>query len=240
MSRFVTLTGLALRELWISFRLLGVVGALLLAGMPAALLPHVLTPDLAGAPPDPLTWLAAALGAALALASGLAAATMATERRRGTAGWMAVRGVGRPTIVLAWFAAFAVLLVVGLVPTALLAWLALGVAVLPAGPLPLAASIAAAGCAGLAGIAVGLLSGSILAPWAAAAATAFPVGAVLVSTALGFSGWSTLPASGIGVLATLDTAARPLADAVRGAGAALATAAVALLLAVMGFDRAEL
>jgi hypothetical protein len=42
------------------------------------------------------------------------------------------------------------------------------------------------------------------------------------------------------VLATLDTAARPVADALRAGGLALGLAAVLLVLAVMAFDRADL
>ena len=40
MRRFGTVTVLALRELWISFRALLVVGVLILAALPSALLPH--------------------------------------------------------------------------------------------------------------------------------------------------------------------------------------------------------
>ncbi len=240
MSRFATLTGLALRELWITFRLLLVVALLLAAGLPAALLPHMVTPDLTGAPPDTLGWFALALAAALALVSGIAAATLAGERRRGAAGWMAVRAVPRASILLAWFAAFGLLVVLGLIPTALLAWLALGAAILPTGPLPLVAVTASAACTALAAVALGLLSGSLLPPWQALVLATLPAAAVLLTAAAGQGGWWTLPAGGLDVLARLDTVARPVADALRSGGAALGGAALTLVLAAAAFERADL
>ena len=240
MSRFLTLVGLALRELWISFRLLVVMALLIGAGLPAALLSQAVTPDLAGAPPDALGWFALALAAALALVSGIAAATLADERRRGAAGWMAVRAVPRASIVLAWFTAFGALLTLGLVPLALLAWLSLGAAVLPGGALPLVAVTASAGCTGMAAIALGLLSGSLLPPWPALVVAALPTAAVLLLTAAGQAGWWSLPAGGLDVLARLDAAARPVADAMRAGGAALGVAAVTLVLATAAFERADL
>lgn len=239
MSRFLTLAGLALRELWISFRLLVVVGVLLLAGLPVALLPHSVAPALPDAPPDPLTWFALALSAALALIAGVAAATLASERRRGVAGWMAVRAVPRQTIVLAWFAAFGLLLALGLVPSGLVAWFALET-VLPGGAWPLVAATLAVGCTGLASLAVGLLAGSLLPAWPAAVLSALTVAGLLLAATTGrLDAWG-LPAGGLEVMATLDTAARPVADALRAAGAALGAAAVVLVLAVVAFERAEL
>ena len=240
MTRFRTLVGLALRELWISFRLLLVLALLLLAGLPAALLPHAVTPDLAGAPPDALGWFALALAGALSLVAGISAATLAGERRRGAAGWMAVRAVPRASIVLAWFTAFAALVLLGLVPTALLVWLSLGAAVLPGGPIPLVAVTASAGCTGLAAIALGLLSGSLLPPWPALVAATVPAAALLLLSAAGQGGWWTVPAGGLDTLARLDAAARPVADALRAGGVALSVAAAALVLAVAAFERADL
>ena len=203
MTRFATLTGMALRELWISFRLLLVLGALLLAALPAALLPHVMSPDLAGAPPDPLTWQAIGLCLALGLVAGVAAGTLAAERRRGTAGWLTGRSVPRAAVAVSWFAAFAVLLVAGLAPLAAVTWLSLS-PFLPDGPLPLVAAMVAAGSAGLAAVAAGLVLGAALPP------------------------------------ATLDTAARPVADGLRAAGVALSLAAVLLVVCVLVFERADL
>jgi hypothetical protein len=242
LTRFAMLTGLALRELWISFRLLLVLGAVLLASLPAALLPHVMSPDLAGAPPDPLTWQAVALCVALALVAGVAAGTLAAERGRGTAGWLAGRAVPRATVALSWFAAFAVLLVAGLVPLGVVTWLSLS-PFLPDGPLPLVAGMVASACAGMAGIGGGLVLGAALPTWPAAALAALATGGALLACVLlqGATGaWWGLPGDGLRILATLDTAARPVADGLRAAGAALGLAAVLLVLSVIVFERADL
>lgn len=235
----MTLTGMALRELWISFRLLVVLGALLVAGLPAALLPPVMSPDLAGAPLDPLGWLALATAAAMALAAAIAAATLASERRRGTAGWMAARAVPRATIALSWFVAFALLLSIGLVPVAAVAWFALGPFLL-GGPAALVAAAAATACVGGATLAIGLLAGAALPRWPAAAVAALVATALLVPPVLGASAPWWLPADGLRVLAELDSAARPLADSLRAAGVALGVAAVVLVATVVTFERADL
>lgn len=240
MSRLPALLAMALRELWISFRLLLVLALLLLAGLPAVLLPNTVTPRLAGAPLDALEWLSLGLAVALSLVAGIAAVTLSTERTRGSAGWMVVRTVPRASILLAWFCAFAVLLLVGFAPTAVLAWLSLGVAVLPEGPMPLAAAMVSAACVGLAAIALGLLVGSLLPPWPALVLTTAPVAALLVLAAAGEGAWWTLPAGGLDILAELDTAPRPVADALRAGGAALGVAAVTFFLAAAAFERADL
>jgi hypothetical protein len=198
------------------------------------------TPDLAGAPPDALGWFALTLAGALALVAGIAAATLAGERARGAAGWMAVRAVPRASIVLAWFTAYGLIAVLGLVPTALLAWLSLGATVLPSGPLPLVAVTASAWCTGLAAIALGLLAGSLLPPWPALLVTLLLAAALLLPAAAGIGGWLTLPAGGLEGLARLDTAPRPIADALRAGGTALGTGAATLVLAVAAFEHADL
>lgn len=230
---------MAVRELWISFRLLLVAGTLLLSGLPAALLPPVLSPDLAGAPPDPLTWLAVAVAAALTLAAAVAAATLATERRRGTAGWMVARAVPRATIALSWFAAFALVVALGIVPVAVAAWLVFGPFILgEAGAL--AAAAVATACAGWAAIAFGLFAGAALPRWPAAVGAVLAGGALLVPPAFGQAGPWWLPADGLRVLGELDTTARPVADSLRAAGVALGLAAVVLVGAVVTFERADL
>ena len=238
----MTLTGMALRELWISFRLLLVVGALLLAALPAALLPHVMSPNLAGAPPDPLTWQAVALSAALALAAGVAGGTLASERRRGTAGWFTARAVPRATVALTWFAAFGVLLAIGLLPLAVVTWLSLS-PFLPDGPLPLVSGVIGACGAGLAAVAAGLLLGAFLPPLPAVLLATLVTGGALLASAMGqgpSGAWWALPGDGMRVLATLDTAARPVADGLRAAGAALGVTAVLLVLCVVAFERTDL
>jgi hypothetical protein len=100
--------------------------------------------------------------------------------------------------------------------------------------------MASTACAGLAAISLGLLAGATL-PWLiSAVGTALASGALLLPPVLGQAGWWWLPADGLRVLATLDTAARPVADALRAGGLALGLAAVLLVLAVVAFERADL
>lgn len=240
MKRFVAVAGLALHELWISFRLLLVVAALLLASLPAALLPHALSPGLAGAPPDAARWYSLALAGALLLAAAVASVTLARERRRGTAGWLVGRAVPRATVLLAWFAAFTLVLVVALVPVGVVGWLSLEDTLPPTGPAPFMAAIGGAAAAGLAALALGLLAGAILQPLAAGLGTLLLAGPPLLGAATGQWGWVALPGGGLEVLAGLATERRPIADALLATGVALATCAVLLLVSMAVFERAEL
>lgn len=236
----MAVAGLAMHELWISFRLLLVVAAILLASLPAALLPSTLAPGLAGAPLDAFTWYAVALAGALLLAAVVAAATLARERRRGTAGWMVGRAVPRATVLLGWFAAFGIIVAAALLPSAIVGWLSLENALPPTGPAPFAAALAGALAAGLAAMALGLLAGSVLQPAAAALATLLVAGPPLLGAATGQWGWAAQPAGGLEVLAGLATARQPIADALLGSGTALAICAALLLAAMAAFERAEL
>lgn len=232
--------GLALHELWISFRLLLVVGAVMLASLPAALVPHSIAPNLAGAPPGSLGWFAIALAAALVAVAALAAGTLAAERRRGTAGWMAMRAVPRSVILLAWFAAFGLLVGIALVPAGLVGWFSLENALPPTGPLPFVAALGASGMAGLAALALAMLAGSLLPTVIAMAATALLAGPPLLGAATGQWGLAALPGGGLAVLAGLEVSARPVADALLGAGLALGLTAVFLAAAAAAFERADL
>ncbi|HSM37873.1 MAG TPA: hypothetical protein VK838_00960 [Candidatus Limnocylindrales bacterium] len=232
--------GLALHELWISFRLLLVVGVVMLASLPAALVPHSTAPNLAGAPPDSLGWFAIALAAAMVAVAALAAGTLAYERRRGTAGWMAVRAVPRSVILLAWFAAFGLLVTAALVPAGLVGWFSLVNALPPTGPGPFIAALLACGMAGLAALALAMLAGSLLPPPFAIVATALLAGPPLLGAATGQWGLAALPGGGLAVLAGLGGATRPIADALLSAGVALSLTAVLLVAAAAAFERADL
>jgi hypothetical protein len=240
MSRFATLTWLALRELWISFRLLAVIVLLIASAAPVVLLPHTVAPDLAGAPLDPLAWFAVALGGALTLVAAIAAFTAGRERERGTAGWLYLRAVPRPSILLGWFSAFALAVLLGLVPAAALAWLATGGGLASAGPLAYGVAVGATFFAGLVAVAAGLLLGFALPAPAAVAITVVAAAALLLTAAVGGVGWAPLPASGLALLGHLDGAARPVADALRGAGSALAASAILLLAGGAALQRADL
>jgi hypothetical protein len=242
--RFGTVTGLALRELWISFRLLPAVGVVILAALPGAMFPHI-TPALAPTPlASPLAWFAIGLAIALGLVGGLAAAAISRERHRGSAGWLVIRAVPRPVILLGWFAAFVLLLLVGLVPAALLAWLTVAG---PAGdvtdPWPFVAPVIGAWAAGAAAVALGLLLGTVLAPWPAGLLTlAISVGVLVVAVlgAVPELSAAPAPAAGLAILGDLPNQARPVADALRASGTALLIAAVALILATAVLGRSDL
>jgi hypothetical protein len=234
MTRFGTVTGLALRELWISFRLLLVVGVVILAAVPSAVLPHA-TPALATDPLDsPLQWFAIGLALAMGVISGMAAAVLSLERQRGSAGWLVIRAVPRPIILLGWFAAFVLLLLAGLLPAATLVWLTVGSPASDAGDAwPFVAPLAGAAAAGAAAVGGG---------------PAGVIGLLLTATILLLAALGTAPAlsaapapaAGLAILGDLTHQARPIADALRAAGTALVAAAVALILAAAALERADL
>ena len=239
MTRLGTLTGMALREMWISFRLMPVIGLPMIGGMAVIALP----PDVAGvtAIGGAGFWYAIVAGAAISVASAIAAGTIAQERQRGTVAWMAVRAVPRSSVLFSWFLAFAILLVVGLALGSFGAWLAaIGRAETSPDPLPFAAAVAAAASTALAGVAAGLLIGTTL-PTLPATLLALAVSAPLVVAAfVAPLSALPLPIGGLGLLTHLDSAARPVAGALQSAGAALTAAAALLVLAGVGLERSDL
>ena len=98
MSLFPAVTWLAVRELWISFRLVTIIALFLLAGAFVALLPGL-------GQRQPASWYAIGLAVASAAAGGLTAAILSLERKRGTAAWLASRAVPRVTLLVGWFIA---------------------------------------------------------------------------------------------------------------------------------------
>jgi hypothetical protein len=241
--RLLRLTGVALHDLWISFRALAVVGLLFLAGVPAIFAQPVAVamPYLGGTPSGPMILLAVPLAVSLALVSAFAAGAIALERRRGTAGWIVLRAVPRATLLFAWFAAFGLLAVIGSVPAAVLAWLSLGTAAVTAGPWPFAAAIAASLAAGLAAIATGLVLGSLLPVRPAMLLGLLLAGSALVVAAVTEPfGDTVTPISGLTLLARLDETARPVADGLRTAGLALGLTAALLVVGAACIERADL
>jgi ABC-type transport system involved in multi-copper enzyme maturation permease subunit len=242
-SRLLTVTGLALRELWISFRLLAAVGAVIVSALPAALVSGA-SPGPLGSDWTPLRLFAVGLAAAVAVVAALAAIALAGERRRGTIGWLVSRSVPRSLVVLGWFCAFAIVLLLGLAPAGLLIWFSLGGDTESlGGPLALAIPLVAAWAAGAAAVAVGLLLGSRLPGHAAGLATLALVGAALVPAAAGIApdlAASPAPAAGLAVLGVLLETARPVADSLRSAGLSLVIAAAVLVLGAAALGNADL
>lgn len=239
MNRLWTLSWMALHEMWISFRLIAVLGLPLLGGLLAIVVP----PDLVGvtAVGSAGFWYAVGASVAIAVTAGLAAGTLANERRRGTVAWMAVRAVPRASVFMSWFVAFGLLLGIGIVLGSIGAWLvALSHAEASPDPVPYAAAIGATIGMGLLAVAVGLLAGTFL-PARPAAGLAIAVGAVALAVAIVFApGGVPSPTGGIGLLTHLDNATRPLADALRSAGVALAATGVLLALGARGLERSDL
>jgi hypothetical protein len=165
---------------------------------------------------------------------------IAVDLRSGHAGWLVLRAVPRHTLLLAWFAAVGLVLAIGMLPAAVLAWLATGADVVPAGPAAFAATLFAVYLAGLVALAVGLLLGAMLPAWVAGPVTLLLVGACLLLAALGPAGWAPLPSAGIGILARLDEAARPIGDSLRASGTALALTAALLAAGAAVLERADL
>jgi ABC-type transport system involved in multi-copper enzyme maturation permease subunit len=238
-TRLGTLTRMALREMWISFRLMPVIGLPMIGGMAVIALP----PDVAGvtAIGGAGFWYAIVAGAAISVASAIAAGTMANERRRGTVAWMAVRAVPRSAVLLSWFLAFGILLTAGIAIGSVGAWLAaVARAEAPPNVAPFAAAILAADGVALAGVAIGLLIGTLLRTIPAVLLALALCGALLAASIVVPLGGALLPTEGIRLLAHLDDAARPISDALRSTGLALALAAALLVLAAAALERSDL
>lgn len=237
--RLRTLTGLALHELWISFRLIPVVGLPILAGMAVIALPAELggASAIAGAG----FWYAVGAGASICVAASLAASTLAHELHRGTVAWMSVRAVPRSAVLAGWFIGYGLLLVAGIVVGSVGAWLAASSrAEAPIDPIPFMATVAAVACTALATLAAGLWVGTMLGRGTAAILVLLGSGTLLAAIILGPQAGVLLPATGIGLLADLGTSARPVSDALRSAGTALGAAALLLVLAAVFLERADL
>lgn len=225
-------TGLAMRELWISFRLL----ALLAVAMAGGILTTV-RPD-AASDPQALAW---GIAAAAVFLSGMSAATLAAERRHGGVGWLALRSVPRSSVLVAWFSAFAIPVLIGSAASAVLAWLALAngsfAAIDPASFAVLAASAATAA---LEALALGLLLGALARPLLAA------ILAVLLSVAGMAAGLLVpidpgyLPTAGLGLLAQAETLERPLSSGLQALGLGLALTGLLMAAAAAAFARVDL
>ncbi len=239
MSRLPALIRLALRELWISYRLIPIVGLPALAGLVASVVP----PELAGlgAVAGAAHWLAIGLTVALPAIGAIAAATIAAERVRGTLAWMAVRAVPRSAVVMAWFLAFALLLTVGIALGGAGAWLAaLERAETPPDPGPFTLAVAGTLGIGLLGVALGLVIGSRLRPGRAALLTMLVCGATLAWTLVLPLADHQVLTGALAVLNGLDLAIRPISDAVRSAGLSLACAGGLLVIAAVAIERVDL
>jgi len=230
---------MALRELFISYRWVPVIGLPAAAGLAVSAVP----PELAGlgALAGAGHVLALGLACALPVIGAIAAGTLASERKRGTLAWMAVRAVPRSAVVTSWFLAFAGLLTAGIALGGVGAWLAaLERAETPLDPGPFTVAVAGTLAIALLVVALGLVMGSVLGPLRAAALTLVLSGAGLAWGLFGPQVGNQLLTGMLSVLNGLDLAMRPIGDAVGSAGLSLACAAGLLVIAAAAIERADL
>lgn len=232
MSQAGVVTWLAVRELWITFRLVLLLVAFVGAGVAVALLPAPL--------PDTMRRLAVGLGAAMLLVTATAAWSLAAERRQGRAGWLVARSVSRGTLLGGWFAALSSVALVGLAASAVLGWLAASGVSLRLDPGAFAVLLGAVASTVLAAVALGLLAGSVAGPAPAAAAAILGCCAAMTAAWLLPEAGGLVPGSAFLELAALTEGPPSVADAWRSAGGALLAAGVLLALARVALGRAEL
>ena len=228
MSQTGAVTRLALREMWISFRLLLLLAAYVGAGAVVALLP---------APPSAVLFrLAIGIAGAMVAGAAIAGWSLSRERALGRAAWLATRSIPRVTILVGWFIAFTLISVLGITAVGVLGWLAASAPGARLDPLAFGATFVAIGCGAIGLLALGLLIGTLVRPSAAVLVAA------LAGVALVGGPWLAVPRLAIPMeaLAELPRLASPVSVALQGAGASLALAAFMLLAARMAIDRADL
>jgi hypothetical protein len=231
-SQASVVTRLAVRELWITFRLVLLLVSFVGVGTAVALLPAPL--------PVTMQRFAAGLGAATLLVAATAAWSIADERAHGRVGWLVTRSVARGTLLGGWFVAMGIIALGGLAAAGVLGWLAATSVSLRLELLAYVVILAAIAATILAAVALGLLSGSLLGPRTAA------VGSIVLGVALGAAAWlvpahgGLIPGAALLHLAALTEGAGSPAEAWRAAGACLLAAGVLLVLARVALGRAEL
>ncbi|MGH2428775.1 MAG: hypothetical protein ACRDGV_07820 [Candidatus Limnocylindria bacterium] len=232
MKLIMTMAWLALRELWISPRLLVLLVPFISAGALAALLPMSVS--------DATDRFAAALGVATMIVAAVAATSLATERRLGRAGWLVSQAVPRGSLLAGWLVAICAATLPALAAAGLVAWLALSESPRAPAAGSFALDLVAVGCGTLAAAALGLLAGTTLSSVAApVVALLICCGVAAVTIAAPAIG-SLLPGAGHQALAGLPDTPRPLGGALQAAGVSLGAAAILLAVARAAFERADL
>lgn len=231
MSQAVIVARVAVRDLWMSFRLLLVLVAFVGGSAVVALVP---------APPAVvLDRLGLGLALATVISSGVAAWTIAAERREGRAGWFISRSVSRGTYLGGWFAGLLLIAAGGVFGSGLFGWLATLSLPIRIDPVAFAIVIAAVAATAAAGVSLGLAAGSILPP-AVAAAVATAACAAIGATVL-LAGWaSPFPGGAFLLVGGLTSGSAVLPDALQATGVVLLLAAGLLVVARAGMARAEL
>lgn len=232
MSHTTVVAWLALRELWISFRLLLILATFVGAGTVATFVAR-------GASVT-LEWLALGLAGAVALTGAVAAWSMAEERRSGRAGWLVARSVGRGSIVGGWLGALGLAALAGLVAAATLVWIAIAPLVPSLTPVGYAATIAAIASWCVAVVATGLVLGSAVPVPVVAAVVTAVVGIGVVAATWSWSVPEVVPGAALPLLARAAETPALAGPAFRAGGVSLAIAAAMLVLARALLERVEL
>lgn len=232
MSQVGTVGRLAVRELWISFRLLVLLVAFIGVGAVVALLPAPLSVTLAR--------LAVGLAVASLVGAAIAAWSIAEERVAGRAAWLVTRSVPRSTILGGWWGALGITALFGTAAAAVLGWLAASAVALRFPTDAFAATGMAVAATALVALTVGLLVGLVLPPRSAGTL------AVVACSAIGLVAWLVpgaapwVPGSALASLAGLGESSRPIGLAWREAGSALVAVAVLFVAARGLIERIDL
>lgn len=232
MSQGLLVTRLAIRELWMTFRLL-----LVIVGFVGTSAIVVLIP---AAPLVTMGRLAAGLGVSTVVVAGVAGWSLADERMAGRAGWLVSRSVARGEVLVGWFWGLLTIAIAGLAGAGLLAWLAIYSLPVRFDAATFVATLVAVAAAIAAAVGAGLLAATVLRTWVAA------VAAALACFACGAVAWAVLPdqplmpGAAFRLVAGITTGQTVLSDALQAAGIGLALAAVLLVLALVAIERAEL
>jgi len=223
---------LAMRELWITFRLLVVVTGFVGMSAAIALLPAPL--------PDVMQRLGIGLGVASSIAGMIAAWSFAEERASGRAAWLVTRSVPRGTLLVGWFTPMAILVLLGTAVAGALGWLTASGVSLRLDPATFTLAMLGVAATGLLAVALGLLFGTLAPPRLAIVAM------LLLGVAAGLLAWlapafgELVPGGAMAQLAAMREASTSHAGLWRSTGAALVATALALGLARLLLERAEL
>lgn len=221
----------AIRELWMTFRLL-----LILVGFVGTAAVLVLLPS---APRIMLGRLALGLGLATIVVSAVAAWSMASERQSGRAGWLVSRSVARAEIVGGWLGGIGLISTAGVVMAGVLGWLAIFSLPVTFDPLVFLVSLGAIAATAAAGVALGLLLGAVLPPLVACAAAIAVTGTVGAAVLLLGPG-PFAPGAAFRLVGELGAGSVGLPDALRACGVALLLAGALTAAARLALDRVDL
>jgi hypothetical protein len=222
----------AVRELWMTFRLLIVLVTFVGGSAVVVLLP--------AAPAVTLDRLAVGLGIATVVSAAVSAWSLADERASGRAGWLITRSVSRGTYLLGWLLGMTAVGVAGVVGAAALGWLTIAGLAVDLDLVAYAAAVVAVATSVAAAITLGLAVGALLGPPAAAAVAAVLCAGAGILVVIASAGSSSVPGAAYLLLSRLVSSDAVVPDALRAAGVGLVQTAILFVIARAAMERAEL